>query len=159
MRANWEKPSDGGTELTGYGLLFWRDGTGHPGYENPLAKGPKALFHDYSGLKPNTTYKFQMHACNGPNSCGYWTVPEVMVTTARRPKKPHSISVDEKMATSALVKWSPDADTGGLDAKLTGLGIRWRVKGGGLADPRPSAVGLPDRAELHHDRADSQHDL
>ena len=27
VRANWGLPSDGGRPLTGYGLLFWRDGT------------------------------------------------------------------------------------------------------------------------------------
>ena len=129
VRAKWGTPSDGGRPLTGFGLLFWRDGLDHPGYANPLVLGPSEWSHTYSDLEPDTTYRFQIHACNGSDSCGYWTVPIVEVTTARRPKKPHSISVDEKEARSARVNWSPDADTGGLDAELTGFGVLWRVQG------------------------------
>ena len=129
VRAKWGTPSDGGPPLTGFGLLFWRDGLDHPGYANPLVLGPSERSHTYSDLEPDTTYRFQIHACNGSDSCGYWTVPIVEVTTARRPKKPHSISVDEKEARSARVNWSPDADTGGLDAELTGFGVLWRVQG------------------------------
>ena len=128
VRANWEKPSDGGRELTGFGLLFWREADGHPGYANPLAKGKDARSHPYTNLQRDTTYNFQIHACNDVDSCGYWTVPIVVVKTAGPPKKPHTISVDQRMGTSARVKWSPEADTGGPDVSLTGFGIRWRVK-------------------------------
>ena len=128
-RANWGTPSDGGpdTPLTGFGLLFWeKDNPVHPGYGSPLIKGPSARSHPYTGLKPDTTYNFQIHACNGPNSCGYWTVPIVEVKTAGPPKKPHSIIMEEVTATSARVKWSPEADTGGVP--LTGFGVLWRVE-------------------------------
>ena len=131
VRANWEKPSDGGRKLTGFGLLFWREADGHPGYDNPLIKGKDARNHTYTNRQPDTTYNFQIHACNGPDSCGYWTVPIVVVKTAGPPKMPHSTSVpDEHVeARSAQVTWSPDADTGGPDMQLTGFGILWREEG------------------------------
>ena len=130
VRANWEEPSDGGTDLTGFGLLFWRESDGHPGYANPLVKGKDARDHLFENLQRDTTYRFQIHACNESDSCGYWTVPEVTVKTAGPPKKPHTISVvDKRMRTSARVKWSPEADTGGPDMVLSGFGIRWRERG------------------------------
>ena len=81
--ANWDKPSDGGRELTGFGLLFWRKGTTQPPYGNALVKGASARSHPYSGLQSETTYRWRIHACNGPDSCGIWTVPIVEVTTLR----------------------------------------------------------------------------
>ena len=84
-RANWETPSDGGTPLTGFGLLFWRDGTAQPPYSSALVKGKSARSHPYENLQPATTYKWRIHACNGPDSCGYWTVPIVQVTTLPTP--------------------------------------------------------------------------
>ena len=85
-RANWETPSDGGTPLTGFGLLFWRDGTAQPPYSSALVKGKSARSHPYENLQPATTYKWRIHACNGPDSCGYWTVPIVQVTTDPAPE-------------------------------------------------------------------------
>ena len=111
-------------------MLFWqKDNPVHPGYDDPLVLGPNERMYTYENLQPDTTYNFQIHACNGPDSCGYWTVPIVEVKTAGPPKKPHTISVDEKKGTSARVNWRPEADTGGPDVSLTGFGVLWRVKG------------------------------
>ena len=150
VRANWGTPSDGGpdTPLTGFGLLFWeKDNPVHPGYDDPLVLGPNERMYTYENLQPDTTYNFQIHACNGPDSCGYWTVPIVEVKTAGPPKKPHTISVDEKKGTSARVNWRPEADTGGPDVSLTGFGIRWREEG----DDWPSqAQGVVNRNKRSH---------
>ena len=150
MRAKWGTPSDGGpdTPLTGFGLLFWeKDNPVHPGYDDPLVLGPNERMYTYENLQPDTTYNFQIHACNGPDSCGYWTVPIVEVKTAGPPKKPHTISVDEKKGTSARVNWRPEADTGGPDVSLTGFGIRWREEG----DDWPSqAQGVVNRNKRSH---------
>ena len=129
VRANWGIPSDGGTPLTGYGLRFWLASAPEPRPDQALVRGLHPQHYTYEGLAPETTYRWRIHACNGTDSCGYWTVPEVEVETAGPPKKPHTISVVDKEATSARVKWSPEADTGGPDVSLTGFGIRWRVKG------------------------------
>ena len=74
-------------------------------------------------MERGARYNFRIHACNGVDSCGYWTNPPKIVGV---PKKPHTISVVDRTSTSARVKWSPEADTGGVD--LTGFGILWRVK-------------------------------
>ena len=84
VRANWGLPSDGGRPLTGYGLLFWRDGTTQPPYDQALVRGPEPKHYTYEDLEPATTYKFRIHACNEPDSCGIWTVPVVKVTTLPR---------------------------------------------------------------------------
>ncbi len=82
VRANWGIPSDGGTPLTGFGVLFWQAGNpDHPGYANPLVLGSDVRSRNFPNLQPGTTYNFQIHACNGPDSCGIWTVPIVEVTT------------------------------------------------------------------------------
>ena len=130
VRANWEKPSDGGRELTGFGLLFWPEADGHPGYDDPLLKGKDARNHPYTNLQRDTTYNFQIHACNGPDSCGYWTVPIVEVETGGPPKKPHTIRFDDPVGTYFFtVRWSPEADTGGPDMVLSGFGILVREIG------------------------------
>ena len=85
-RANWETPSDGGTPLTGFGLQFWRANDQEPPYSNVFVVGAASRSHNYAGLEPATTYKFRIHACNGPDSCGYWTVPIVQVTTDPAPE-------------------------------------------------------------------------
>ena len=139
-RAKWEEPSDGGTPLTGFGLQFWRHNDVEPPYSDVFVVGAASRSHNYTGLEPATTYKWRIHACNASGSCGLWTVPIVQVTTLSQatptptptapptgpPAKPHSISVDQRMQTSARVNWSPSSNTGGM--ALTGFGIRWRVK-------------------------------
>ncbi len=166
-RARWKKPSDGGTPLTGYGLLFWRDGTTQPPYSSALVKGPNARSHPYPGLEPNTTYRWRIHACNGPDSCGIWTVPVVEVTTLPtpappppptptpvptptpspgRPDKPHTISIDEPAAgsTSLTVNWSAAANTGGRS--LTRFQVmRREVPGSWPALREAAAVGASVR--------------
>ena len=129
-RANWGIPSDGGTPLTGYGLLFWRKGEMHPDYEDALVRGPHPQHYTYEDLEPETTYRWRIHACNGPDSCGIWTVPIVEVTTGGPPKKPHTIRFDDPAGTDFFtVRWSPESDTGGPDMVLSGFGILVRKSG------------------------------
>ena len=127
VRVRWGQPSNGGTKLTGFGLKFWKEGTEEPGYDpedlDVVGPPPTPSEYTYTGMERGATYNFRIHACNGTDSCGYWTNPPKQVGL---PKMPHSISVDNKTRTSARVKWSPEADTGGV--ALTGFGIRWRVK-------------------------------
>ena len=128
VRVRWGQPSDGGgTGLTGFGLKFWKEGTREPGYEPEDVDlvGPPPTPSEYTktGMERGARYNFRIHACNGEDSCGYWTHPPKKVGV---PLMPHTISVEEKKGTSARVKWSPEADTGGV--ALTGFAIRWRVK-------------------------------
>ncbi|MCY4114851.1 MAG: fibronectin type III domain-containing protein [Chloroflexi bacterium] len=79
--AEWGTPSDGGTPLTGFGVKFWRDSDGEPPYTNVEVVGPSARSKRYTGLEWNTRYKLRVHACNGTDSCGYWTDPPEDKTT------------------------------------------------------------------------------
>ena len=130
VSVRWGQPSDGGTgtPLTGFGLKFWKEGTQEPGYEPEDIEvvGPPPTPSEYTktGMERGARYNFRIHACNGEDSCGYWTNPPKKVGV---PKKPHTISVDDRKAESAQVNWRPEADTGGV--ALTGFGIRWRVTG------------------------------
>ena len=129
VSVRWGQPSDGGPgkKLTGFGLKFWKEGTQEPGYdpEDMEVVGPPPTPSEYTktGMERGARYNFRIHACNGTDSCGYWTHPPKKVGV---PLMPHTISVEEKKGTSARVKWSPEADTGGV--ALTGFAIRWRVK-------------------------------
>ena len=158
VRANWGLPSDGGATLSGYGLLFWQDGTTQPRYRDALVVGPEPKHYTFSNLRPNTTYNWRIHACNVDNRCGIWTVPIVQVTTGRLPAQPRSISVDQRMSTSARVNWSPDDDTGGVP--LTGFGIRWREDGGSWPTQAQGVVDMNARSHSMTDlKADTTYEV
>ncbi len=137
VQATWGNTADGGRALTGYGLLFWREGDPHPNYANALVKGAAARSHTYPGLRPGT-YRFRIHACNGPDSCGYWTNPpkKVIVPPAPPPTptpRPPTINPPSgvrdlsfsKDHESFTVRWKEPRSNGG--AKITGYGIlQWR---------------------------------
>ena len=139
IRASWGKPSDGRRRLTGFGLLFWRTSDPDPAYSSALVKGAGDRSHVFTGLQPDTTYKFRIHACNGPDSCGWWTHPPKEASTlptataapVGRPDRPHTLSFDEITTTSARANWRIAANTGGV--ALTGFGLlRWPT---GTAEP------------------------
>ena len=98
VRVNWLEPSDGGRDLTGYGLLFWPAAAEQPDWSEALVRETEPQYYDYTDLEPGTAYNFRIHACNGVDSCGYWTNPPKQVTTLAevpvgRPAQPHTIKV------------------------------------------------------------------
>ena len=154
VHVSWGLPSDGGPDanLTGFGLKFWRVGAQEPPYENPLVIGPPPTpsEYTYTGLEPGATYNFRIHACNGVDSCGYWTNPPKQVNTHRVPKKPHTISVArlEDSPTSLKVSWSPEADTGGDGSSLTRFQVIRREDSGGYP-PSSQAVTVGANARQY----------
>ena len=140
VRAKWGTPSDGGRPLTGFGLLFWRAADQQPAYSSALVKGASARSHTYSDLEANTTYKWRIHACNGTDSCGYWTVPIVQVTTLSESEPPPVTPTEAPTSTPAVaelrkrsagkntvtVEWdAPRSDS----ATLSGYHVQHRVDG------------------------------
>ena len=162
IKVTWGKPSDGGRPLTGFGLLFWRTSDPDPAYSSALVKGASPREHTYTGLQANTTYKFRIHACNGPDSCGWWTHPPKEVSTppepppptatatataapVGRPDAPHSLS-HTRTATSFTVTWGADPNSGG--ASLTGFGIlQWEKSDSRPPDSEATNLGAGVRSK------------
>ena len=140
FRVKWSEPSDGDNELQGYGILLW---TGHveddkPGYGEATTIGVPATFREdgidkqaqtFTGLQDDETYHFLMHACN-EIGCGHWSYPAKSQTTTTTvtpapgsPDRPHTIRFTDITATSARVRWSAAANTGGVP--LTGFDIKY----------------------------------
>ena len=150
FRAKWSPPSDGGDDLTGYGILLW---TGHvqndkPGYGSATTIGVPTTFEEnrirkqaqtFTGLPSGTTHHYLMHACND-TGCGHWSYPAKQVTTTGTapppspvvspspspvpaPHRPHSIMFRDTMSTSVRVTWSAASNTGGVP--LTGFDLRY----------------------------------
>ena len=169
-RARWDKPSNGGRELTGFGLLFWRKGTSQPPYSSAFVAGKASRSHTYTGLQAGVTYRFRIHACNGPDSCGWWTHPPKEVTTrdaptpeptptptptatARPPTaspvgppgQVQSLRTSNRTATSFTVHWSPHRNTGGRP--LTGFGLLRREQPKGWpSHDQATVVGAASRS-------------
>ncbi|MCY3957186.1 MAG: fibronectin type III domain-containing protein, partial [Chloroflexi bacterium] len=115
-RARWDKPSNGGRALTGFGLLMWT-GPDHPNYGDAFVVGKDSRSHTYTGLQAGATYKFRIHACNGTDSCGHWTHPpkEVRIPTPTATATP--TPTPTRTATTA-----PPATTPGPVRNLTHSG-------------------------------------
>ena len=139
FKITWSPPAgNGGEPLTGYGLLIWHEDTTQPPYNQAASIGVTDN-HTFTGLQPSNTYNFRIHACNGTDSCGWWTAILEATTTAGPPASgaptaPHSILSDQVGANSFRVRWSPHAETGG--SALTGFGILVRQSGSSWDESR-----------------------
>ena len=139
FKITWSPPAgNGGEPLTGYGLLIWHEDTTQPPYDQAASIGVTDN-HTFTGLQPSNTYNFRIHACNGTDSCGWWTAVLEATTTAATPAPgvptaPHSILSDQIGANSFRVRWSPHAETGG--SALTRFGILVRQSGSSWDESR-----------------------
>ena len=116
-RARWDTPSNGGRDLTGFGLLLWT-GPNHPDYGDAFVVGAASRSHTYTGLQSGATYKFRIHACNDPDSCGHWTHPPKEV---RIPPAPTATPTPTPTPTRAATT-APPATTPGPVRNLTHTG-------------------------------------
>ena len=139
FKITWSPPAgNGGEPLTGYGLLIWHKDVSQPPYDQAASIGVTDN-HTFTGLQPSNTYNFRIHACNGTDSCGWWTDILEATTTAATPAPgvptaPHSILSDQIVSSSFRVRWSPHAETGG--SALTGFGILVRQSGSSWDESR-----------------------
>ena len=141
FRARWDKPADGGQALTGYGVLRRRSGQAWPPYSQADVVSGRSK--TYRGLRPKTTYQVRVHACNGPDSCGWWT-GGASVTTRPEPTSSPSPSPTATVRPAGApgpvrnlrvtrgpnrlqVRWdAPSADGG---RALTGYHVQHRAQG------------------------------
>ena len=149
FRAKWSPPSDGGDDLTGYGILLWTGDVVNdkPDYDHATTIGVPAEFMEdwikkqaqtFTGLSDGTTHHYLMHACNA-TGCGHWSYPAKQVTTTGTapppspappspspvptPHRPHTIKFWDTTSTSVRVTWSAASNTGGVP--LTGFDLRY----------------------------------
>ncbi len=149
----WDEAASGSFDLSGYGVLMWEGSEGHPGWGEAVNLPTSPRRKRYTGLKPNTLYKFRIHACNKDtvsmvSYCGWWSDIHEVTTLAATPPPtaapsaptaPHSIRSDQVGATSFRVHWSPHANTGA--SALTGFGILVRQSGSAWDENRTVWVG------------------
>ena len=65
IRVSWSAPDDtGGVGLTGYGLRHWQKGGTEPSSAQVTVNAQTSA-RAFTGLTPNTTYRFSIQACNG----------------------------------------------------------------------------------------------
>ena len=131
-RANWgtPKPSDGGEALTGFGLLWWKSTDQQPPYSDAFVVGPDSRNHTYTGLQPSTTYKFRIHACNGTDSCGWWTHPPKEVSIPPTPT-PTATATASPTATATPTATPPPS----LHLPKTTIDVGERIKIGAYDVP------------------------
>ena len=74
IQVRWSAPEDtGGVSLTGYGLRHWRPGTDREPSGAQAVVNAQTHDRTFSGLAPDTTYRFSIQACNGTNRCSGWS--------------------------------------------------------------------------------------
>ena len=133
LTITWGAPTNtGSAALTGYGILGRRVGNPWPLDIQAAVAGAEDTTYTYSGLTDGLNYGVKIRACNGENSCSGWSDEVTLRLTgppppSNAPAQPHSIRFDDPVGTMAfVVRWRPDADTGGTD--LTGFGILVRQR-------------------------------
>ena len=154
VKAKWKPPSDGGRPLTGYGVLFWRKGDPDPPWNQAVSIGVTNE-QTFTGLQPATTYKFRIHACNGPDSCGWWTHPPVEVTT--RPAPPTAPPPPSHTATPTPTPTAtPTKKPTGPDVPASPRGAQLRQRGRPVIQLSGGASRPPDlaRGQRRRRRAD-----
>ena len=134
-RANWDAPSNGGGEaLTGFGLLWWKSTDQHPPYSNAFVVGPNSRNHTYTGLQAGATYKFRIHACNGTDSCGWWTHPPKQVPIPPTPT-PTATATASPTATATPTVTATATPPPSLHLPKTTIDVGERIKIGAYDVP------------------------
>ena len=136
IRVSWSAPDDtGGVGLTGYGLRHWQKGATEPSSAQVTVNAQTSA-RTFTGLTPNTGYRFSIQACNGPDRCSGWTNQDGTTPPTPTPEPtpepgtptaPHSLLSDQIGANAFRMHWSPHRETGGR--ALTGFGILVRKSG------------------------------
>ena len=135
LTVSWRAPaSNGGRQLTGYGVRWRRDGDIHR--SNQLAVVDRHT-HNYTftGLFLGRRYWVSVHACNGRDSCGQWSdevyvdmpaapTPVPGTPTPGPPGAVRNVRIRDVTDTSFRVKWDAPTSNGGR--ALTGYGIQRR---------------------------------
>ncbi len=96
----WNEPHDGGARITGYGVLRRERPAAWPPFRAAEVVGGRSK--TYRGLNPGTS-DVRVHACNGPDRCGVWSVPlsftVPMTAEIRLPKT--TIAIGERISVGA----------------------------------------------------------
>ena len=146
FKITWSPPAgNGGEPLTGYGLLIWHKDVSQPPYNQAASIGVTDN-HTFTGLQPSNTYRFRIHACNGTDSCGWWTaILEATTTVDTTPPPSGRVQLSTLTADSSslTVNWSVP-DTGGMT--ITGYHVLWRQSGSPWVENNARRLGATARS-------------
>ena len=137
IRVTWSAPGDtGGVGLTGYGLRHWRKGATEPSSAQVVVNAQTSA-RTFTGLAPNTGYRFSIQACNGPSRCSGWTNKDGRTKPAPTPPPAPPAQAPDRVGrptfsgigrTEFTVNWTAPDDNG---TAIKGYGIQWRPSGSG----------------------------
>ena len=83
VTASWdEPPGTGSVQPGGYDLRHREVGPGDTGWITVALSGPETLTHDVTGLKPGTTYRFQVRSTKSGSTPSAWS-GDVRITPGR----------------------------------------------------------------------------
>ena len=137
IRVTWSAPGDtGGVGLTGYGLRHWRKGATEPSSAQVVVNA-QTSGRTFTGLAPNTGYRFSIQACNGPSRCSGWTNKDGRTKPTPTPPPTPPAQAPDRVGrptfsgigrTEFTVNWTAPDDNG---TAIKGYGIQWRPSGSG----------------------------
>ena len=131
IRVRWSAPSyTGGASLTGYGLRHWRVGASEPSSAQ-VTVNAQTTSRTFSGLASDTSYRFSIQACNGPNRCSGWTNKDGRTDSAPEPDPPARVgrpTFSTIGPTAFTANWTAPNDHG---TAIRGYGLQWRQRGSG----------------------------
>ena len=131
IRVTWSAPSyTGGVGLTGYGLRHWRVGASEPSSAQ-VTVNAQTTSRTFSGLASDTSYRFSIQACNGPNRCSGWTNKDGRTDSAPEPDPPARVgrpTFSKIGQTEFTANWTAPNDHG---TAIRGYGLQWRQSGSG----------------------------
>ena len=127
----WDAPTDGGSDITGYtvqskyGDMDFMDAT-----VKALAMNDTTVVH--TGLKPNTTYTYQVRATNAIGD-GAWSMEDMAMTDDIVPNAP-TVTAMADGRTMINVSWEAGADNGGSAVTAYSLQKAYMMSDGMMGD-------------------------
>ncbi|MDE0171496.1 MAG: fibronectin type III domain-containing protein [bacterium] len=145
IRLSWSRPSDGGSEITGYELEHYTDGGDWAALDDRLWSHVTEYAHE-DEFGGGTTHRYRVRAVNA-NGEGAWSAVRTVTVSAQVPGKPE-LSFGDAADNSITLEWTTPAANG---SRITGYRVERNDRVGGYDNwVRVTTTGVP--ATSHTDR-------